>query len=216
MQRQETTCQVLGIDSNHDEVTEPAHDYRNYFVYSRFEPAELVLCQGQSANRADVVEALQNDIVYITGVGHGTNITYTGDGNFPVFQVGDYQPEEADGKIVHFLSCQTAAELGSDFVRNGCRAYFGYDVDFTFVLNFANIFFECDSEIDLAFADGLTAEEVYDRVIALYNQRISELDSDGQYRVAATLEYDRDHLCAPSIDPMWGDRQAHLPSRQLS
>ena len=45
---------------------------------------------------------------------------------------------------------------------------FGYDEDFVFVPADQDVFFECDSEIDRAFADGLSAAEVYDRVKALF------------------------------------------------
>ncbi len=90
------------------------------------------------------------------------------------------------------------------------REYFGYDENFTFYMDFSDTFFECDSDIDLGFADGLNAEEVYDRVIALYNERISDMEDAGHDYVASVLEYDRDHLRAPSVDSRWGDRQAAL------
>jgi hypothetical protein len=73
-----------------------------------------------------------------------------------------------------------------------------------------DIFFECDSEIDRAFADGLTAEQVYDRVVRLYSRRIAEMRAAGRLYVAAILEMDRDHLRAPTSGPQWGDRQARL------
>ena len=71
-------------------------------------------------------------------------------------------------------------------------------------------FFEYDSEIDRAFADGLTAEEVYDRVIDYYNQKIDELKNGHHYNTAAALQSNRDHLCAPSVHPKWGDKKARI------
>ena len=59
-------------------------------------------------------------------------------------------------------------------VKHGCLAFFGYDVQFTFPTKTADVFFECDSEIDRAFAEGITAEEVYQRVQDLYERRIKE------------------------------------------
>ena len=209
----ETILLILVVDSNHDDVTEITYQYRNQHVYPYLESRgfSLVRCQGQSARRENVApEACRDDIVYITGAGHGSDTTYTGNDNSPIFEVSNYQPEESDGKVVHLLSCQTAAELGPNFVIHGCRAYFGYDGIFTFHLDFADIFLECDSEIDRAFADGLTAEEVHNRVMALYNQRISELESEGKDDIASMLEHDRDHLCTPSVDSRWGDRQARI------
>ena len=172
--------QILAIDSNPDPATQMIYAYRNQHVYPYLESKgfRIIRCQGASARR-DIVasEARRDDIIYITGAGHGDKRTYTGNCEPPIFQVGTYQPEEANGKVVHLLSCETAAELGPDFVKHGCRAYFGYNDNFTFPLIdiFADLFLECASEVDRAFADGLTAEKVYDRVIARYNQGISEL-----------------------------------------
>jgi hypothetical protein len=154
--------------------------------------------------------AKKPEVVYITGVGHGSYTTYTGDHYDPIFSVGQYQAAEAAGKVIHLLSCQTAAELGPDMVASGCKAYFGYDVNFTFMMDDADVFFECDSEIDYALADGLTAGAAYDRARALFDEKIDELDAAGKSYVASILELDRDHLCAPSIDARWGSKQAKI------
>ena len=147
------------------------------------------------------------------GVGHGSPTTFTGHFYDVVFEVGNYSAAEASGKIVHFLSCETAADLGPDFVRNGCLAFFGYDEDFVFTVADQDAFFECDSEIDRAFADGLTAAEVYDRVEKLFAKRVANFRAQGKYTEAATLESDLDCLRCPSSPPggtAWGSEQAKL------
>ena len=96
------------------------------------------------------------------------------------------------------------------FVNNGCLAYFGYNENFTVYMHISDAFFDCDSEIDRAFADGLTAEEVYKRVIAYYNQKISELKNGHHYEAAAGLQSNRDRLCAPSVNAKWGDKKAKI------
>jgi hypothetical protein len=209
----ELAVTVLAVDSNYEPVTKAAFDYRQEKVYPYLEGKGFTLarCQGPLARRIYVAsEARGADVVYITGVGHGSYTAYTGDHYNIIFEVGQYHAEEAAEKVVHFLSCQTAAELGPDFVENGCRAYFGYDENFTFYMAFADTFFECDSEIDRGFADGLAADEVYERVITLFNQRIADLESAGHDYVASVLEYDRDHLMAPSVDARWGDPAARI------
>jgi hypothetical protein len=209
----ELALRVLAVDSNYEPVTKAAFDYRQAKVYPYLESKgfTLIRCQGLLARRIYVApEARRTDVVYITGVGHGSYTTYTGDHYDAVFEVGQYHSDEAAEKIVHLLSCQTAAELGPDFVQDGCRAYLGYDENFTFYMAFADTFFECDSEIDRGFADGLTADEVYQRVIALFNQRIADLENAGHDYVASVLEYDRDHLMAPSVDARWGDPAAQI------
>jgi hypothetical protein len=209
----ETDVTALAIDSNFEAVTRAAFNYRQQNVYPYVEGKgfAVVRCQGPLARRHYVApEAGRPNVAYMTGVGHGSYDTYTGDYYDPIFRVGHYTQEEANGKIVHFLSCQTARTLGPDFVRQGCRAFFGYDENFTFVMADAAAFFECDSAIDRAFADGMTAAQVYDHVGTLYNQRIADLRAAGKLYSAATLEFDRDHLRAPASGSQWGDPKAKL------
>lgn len=214
MQNNEVTLQVLAIDSCEDDATQIVHHYRNQHVYPDLESRGfgLVYCQEQAAFRENVESAAhRDDIAYITGSAHGSDTACFGYDSLPIFEVGVYEPEEVEGKVVHLLSCLTAAELGPDFVANGCHAYFGYKGSFSVPMwkpHFIDIFLECDSEIDLAFADGLTAEEVHDRVVTLYEQRISELNDAGELDAASMLEENLDYLCTPSVDSRWGDGQA--------
>lgn len=205
---------VLGIDSNYEAVTLAGYQYREKHVYPYFKAKGFAVkkLQGPLARRHYVVQEVSKpEVVYLTGVGHGRYDLYTGDHGNVIFETGNYHPDEATGKVAHFLSCQTARELGPDFVRNGCRAYFGYDENFTFYMAQKDTFFECDSEIDRAFADGLTAARVYVRVRALYDKRIAELRAEGKLYVAASLEFDRDHLrCPSSGGESWGDPKAKL------
>ena len=204
---------ALAIDSNFEPATQAAFDYRQVHVYPYLQSKGLAIvrCQGPLARRIYAAPAARrDDVVYVTGVGHGSYTTYTGDQYDPVFEEANYHPDEPKGKIVHFLSCQTAARLGPDFVQDGCHAYFGYDENFTFDPNIADVFFECDSRIDREFADGRTAADVYRRVIDIYNRRISDLDDAGHAYAARLLEFDRNHLRAPSVDPRWGSEQAKI------
>lgn len=204
---------ALCIDSNHEPVTQACFDYREAKVYPYLEVKglQLVRCQGGLARRHYVsIEAVKPSVHYITGVGHGTADTFTGDYFDPVYSCGNYNGEEVRNKITHFISCQTAQLLGPDFIKNGCEAYFGYDADFALQLDEVEIFMYCDSEIDRALADGATAAEVYDRVISVFNNYINEFRRLGQNYKAATLEYNRDHLRCPSIGSQWGKTEARL------
>jgi hypothetical protein len=204
---------VLGIDANFEPITQAGFQYRQANVYPYFQGKGFTpqLCQGSMARRVYVAPAArQAGVVYITGIGHGTPDTFTGDYYDAVFSVGNYAPEESQGKIIHLLSCQTALKLGPDFVLHGCKAFFGYDVDFTFFMDIASVFFQCDSEIDRGFADGLTAADVYTRVINLFNQNIAALRAQGSNYKAAAMESNRDHLRAPASGSQWGDPAASL------
>ncbi len=206
----------LGIDSNFEPATLAAFQYREKHVYPYIAAKgySVEKFQGPLAKRFYVApKAQQSGVVYLTGVGHGSSTTYTGHYYDPIFQVGNYSAAEANGKIVHFLSCETARDLGPDFVKNGCLAYFGYDEDFVFTTADQDVFFECDSEIDRACAEGLTAAQVYDRVKALFGQRVADLRAQGKQTAAATLESDLDILRCPSFPPgpnAWGDPNAKL------
>jgi hypothetical protein len=204
---------ALAVDSNYESVTAAACKFRNRHVYPALNRRGFVIekLQGALARRYYIAPAAARpQIDYITGVGHGAYDTFTGHHGDPIFQVGAYQRAEVAGKIVHLLSCQTARELGRDFVRHGCLAFFGYDENFTFHFDFADLFFECDAEIDLAFAEGLTAKKVDARVRALFERRIAELLAAGHVYVAATLRFNLDHLRSPADGKGWGSLRATL------
>lgn len=209
----EVNMVVLAIDAAFEIITQAGFNYRQQNVYPYLQEKGFAIKRSQEslARRLYVApEARKPQVIYITGVGHGGYDSYTGDFYDSIFSVGNYNPEECYGKIVHFISCETARDLGPDFISNGCRAYFGYDENFTFLLDSADIFFECDSEIDRGFADGLNAKQVHERVNALFNKHIHALRAQGSDYKAATLEFDRDHLRGPLSGPQWGDPLASL------
>jgi hypothetical protein len=204
---------VIGIDADFEPITKAASDYRQTNVYPYLEQKGFTVqhLQGSMARRTYVAPAArQANVYFITGLGHGSVESFTGDFYDPVFSVGNYSPEESGGKIVHFLSCETARSLGPDFTRHGCRAYFGYDENFSFQPDTADLFFDCDAEIDRAIADGLSAAEVIQRVRGVFDKHIAELRAQGSNYKAATLEFDRDHLRSPADGNQWGDSSARL------
>ena len=205
---------VLGIDSNYEPVTKAAYEYREKHVYPYLDSQgyKVEKLQGTLARRIYAgPRARRPEVKYLTGVGHGSYDTYTGHYYDPIFQIGNYSSPESAGKIVHFLSCQTGRDLARDFVANGCKAYFGYDENFVFIMADSDTFFECDSEIDKAFADGGTAKQAYGRTRQVYETRIAQLRAAGKHYVAATLELDLDRLRCPSSGGVdWGDEAAKL------
>jgi hypothetical protein len=199
---------IVVIDSNYETVTRIVFDYRqkNVYPYMESNGYKLDKFQGSLARRHYVGPAAKkDDVVYLCGVGHGNADCYTGDNGDPIFKVGVYDSKEAQGKIAHFISCQTARQLGPDFVKNGCHAYFGYDENFVFPTSEAEVFLECDSNIDLSFADGLTAQEVFLQVESLYKKRIKELSEAGKDRESVQLEFNYRHLRSPASGGLeWG------------
>jgi len=204
---------VLGVDSNFDEATKRVYDYRSKHVYPRLRNNgfALTLLEGSMASRAYVAKALkQGHIELFTGSGHGQRDKFMGQYYESILEVGSYTPEEVRGKIVHLLACRSAFELGEDVVRNGCKAFFGYDIDFAYHPEYEDIFLDCDSEIDIALAQGNTARQAYQRALKLYDRYIAQFDREGRDYEVATLQRNRDHLCAPDRDSRSGDPSARL------
>jgi hypothetical protein len=171
----------------------------------------LVTFSGERAQRTVVAPAArQPGVGFITGSGHGFPTRFTGQGRLSIFELGLYDAAEVRGKVVHLLACQTADQLGLDIVAKGCDAFFGYDVDFLFPLDKPGVFLDCDAAIDLRLADGLSAEEAYQAAIAEFETRIAQLKKDGQLWLASMLEFNKEHLCAPSVDGKWGNPQAQV------
>ena len=188
----------------------------------------------QRGDLTRIVSATQNpalaqvtvDTRYITGSGHGDPNTFEGHDNSPIFAVGNYDHQLVEGKLVHLVSCYTAKELGADFVRKGCQAFFGYDGDFFFLFEDPNPFLKCDSQVDFALADGNDAGTAYQTALAAYNEAIdankaiannpatATADAKKKRFEAAVLKYDRDHLCGPGkldSNGTYGDTTAMLP-----
>ena len=219
---------VLGIDANDDPITDPAFQYREIHVYPYlFGKGQTVeKCQGTFAKKVHVAPKAQlPSVVYITGVGHATQSIFTGFANDFVFEAGNYTAAESNAKIIHLLACYAADTLGPDFVNNGCLAYFGYCHEYFWweaaTSADRDVFFECDSEIDRAFADGLTAAAVFDQVKKLFQQRAADFRADGsddKRRLAAILDDNLKYLRRPSSPAApgggpnaWGDPLAKLP-----
>lgn len=204
---------VVGIDANHDSETRAVSRHRSKRVYPHFVERgfRVTRLRGKKAARPLVAAAaVHPDVVYLTGMGHGAYDLFNGQDDVPVFQVGNYAVEEVQQKIVHLLSCRTASGLGPDFVRNGTLAFFGYDDNFSFDKQSRDSCLECDSKIDRAFADGLTAGEVFEAVREAFAIEIELALTNGKPYVAGTLENNFKHLCAPSTNACYGRLEARL------
>lgn len=211
---------ILGVESDYDDsegFLSAAANYRDSRVYGYFASKGMAVMplRGPLAKRAYLAAELRRaPYDYVTGVGHGTEDSFAGDNGSIVFAAGRYPAADVANRIVHLLSCRTAVELGRDVVRNGCRAFFGYDEDFIVPAAQMDVLFECDTEIDRGFADGLTAQQVYDRARSAFDKRIRALASSGDSGdryAAACLEKSRDALRCPSAGGRsWGDTGAKL------
>lgn len=204
---------IVTVDSNHEDVTAACQDFRQADLYPDLLAAGAVLRSfaGKDSTRARVKAALtQPGVDALSASGHGVETRFTGKDGEAILEIGAYDAAEVRGKIIHLLACLTAVQLGEDVVRKGCRAFFGYDVIFAFPLDTPEIFLACDAQIDRSLVDGRTAGEAFQDAFDAFTLQIEQLLALGQPYLAAMLEYNRDHLCAPTVDPKWGSTQAAL------
>lgn len=184
-----------------DAVTKPMAQYRIANVHPAFQSRgfTVVALTGVNDVRTNFVPQAKNSLaVYLGGIGHGNYSLYTGHGGDHILEVGHYDPAEVKGKVIHFLSCETAAQLGPDTVAKGAKCYTGYTENFIFVwdntatpVNEFLLFAKSDSIYDLVIANSATTQQAYNTTIQAFNAAASQVPNT----VAATyLTWDRDHL----------------------
>jgi hypothetical protein len=203
---------AVGLEANFDTPTQLAYRYRLKNVYTPLQQSGLTFpvladCDDKGSRAIPMIS--KGNVDYVAGCGHGDAFTYKGYQYDLIFQTG-YNPQVVQDKIIHLLSCRSGMALGPYLVSSGCLAFFGYTDDFFFVASDADIFFECDAQIDLGFGAGMTASEVYEKTRAVFNKYIDQFNANSQFCKAATLKFDRDALCSPVQDQKWGNRSAKL------
>ncbi len=198
----EIPTRVLFCENTTDEVTAPLAQYRIAHVHPLFKECgftPIVLKGTDDIRSLFTPEAKRSLTVYISGVGHGNYTLYSGHWGDILLEVGCYDPAEVQGKSIHFLSCRTGRQLGSDAVEAGADSYLGYNENYilqwddgsTPAVDEFELFARSDSIYDLMMACGGTAKRALDATLQAYNAAIAEVPN----QVAATyLTWDRDHL----------------------
>lgn len=113
------------------------------------------------------------------------------------------------GTTVHALSCSTAQTLGPEAIRQGAKAYVGYDKQFVIVLkndhlsnplqdDTAALFLDPAMAVPKALLDGKSAAEAVAQAKQAYNNSIikafsSDIQSDNDQFIKLLL-WDRNHL----------------------
>lgn len=192
---------ALFAENTTDSITKSFANYRIANVHPVFlnKGFNVIVNQGTNDTRANFVAKAKKPLtVFLGGIGHGNYNRYTGHGGENILKVGEYEASEVKDKVIHFLSCRTAAELGPDAIANGAKCYAGYDESFTFVwddpntpVNEVDLFKICDSTFDIHMANGATAQQAYDATISAFNAAIALVPGT---TAASWLTYDRDHF----------------------
>jgi hypothetical protein len=208
---------ALFLENTTDQVTTPAANYRIKYVHPVFAARgfTVISLEGIHDTRTEFVNVVKNRRVrYISGIGHGSPVVYTGHLGEHILEVGAYDPMEVKDKNIHLLSCQTAKQLGPDVVTKGDHVYAGYFENFIFVwddpstpVNEQDLFWKADSTWDISIAYGATAEAAHTATIDAYNAAIAQVPNT----VAATyLTWNRNYLRDPVVDAAYGERKARV------
>lgn len=210
------TC-ALFCENTTDSVTQYAAKYRKKYVHPVFRARGFCVIVLEGAN--DVASefeprAKSRRVVYLSGIGHGSATTYTGHQNSPLLRACQYDPAIVKNKSIHFLSCQTARQLGPDTVKKGAKSYAGYCENFTFVhdnpstpVNERALFWRADSTYDIAMALGKPAKEAGLRTVAAFNSAIAMVPGTA---AATWLTWDRNCLRSPHFAPKYGKATARI------
>lgn len=216
---------IILIDSDWDPATSTCAKLRRekYLKESLFPNHVFTSARGSMATMHSVQRKLDDEVVYVSAQGHGRPSLFTGDGGDSIFRASEENSlTKLSSKIVHLLSCFTAAELGIEMVSKGVLAFFGYEKDFRFARSkslasnpledeIASLFIDIASEVDRMVLSGASASEVHARVTSRYESAITEQTMLNQ-DVAARLNHDFRYFRSPVVDSAWGDVNARLTS----
>ena len=201
---------VLFCENTTDAVTTPAANYRIANVHPVFAARgfDVVSLQGVNDARANFIpQATDSKTVYIGGIGHGNYTVYTGDAFNHILEVGSYGAAEVNGKVLHFLSCETGKTLGPDTVMHGAKGYVGYNENFVFDWANANLYWPCDSQFDISMANGKTIAQAIADTNAKYDAAIASVPGTS---TAATLLSDKNLLRSPVSGSAWGGTSVRI------
>ncbi|HMI03704.1 MAG TPA: hypothetical protein VK541_14570 [Pedobacter sp.] len=202
---------ILCADSGYDDNVQQIEKHRIDKLYPKL-AGTIKRMPGPLSTRKYIKDELLNgEIGFFSASGHGNEDELIGNDQFPIFETGNYDAKEANGKIMHFLACSTAYSLGIDLIKKGCKAFFGYDVIFTYYKDHLDQFMAADDAIDLAIAGSKTAKEAHELAMTAYDKAIEILDQKNvNPAIIGAMMTNQRHLCTPMIDARWGDPAAKI------
>jgi len=183
--------------SDFDLPTRSASGFLLRYIAPRVEPVHLYALMVRRLPFQ--LSAPQSDI--IIGAGHGDKDSFTGQNEAVILEVGRYNPREVKGKVIKLLSCQTGVALGPDLIKNGAKAFLGYEDDYVWVMDadFASKPWADEMAATSlmpvidglnALLDGKTCREALETELEGYT-RNAEVEEDEL--VKACLEFNRDN-----------------------
>jgi hypothetical protein len=156
-----------------------------------------------------------NNSDFVLATGHGSEDEMTLQDESLLWKIGSYDPAQVRGKVINLVSCNCGAELGPDLVKNGARAFLGFDQDLLWIADPAD-YFTPWSDSDAAtcmrpiiqsinsLLDGATCAESLAIEKAGFLANAANTDFE---LMRALLEYDHDHAV------LFGDASATIEKR---
>ena len=206
---------ILFVDADFDEVTRYCCIFRTAFVISQVPAHYRDHLYQHDATQPNVDHHIaSNNYKYLSGAGHGLYRMFRGHNNCEIWKASD-DLSHLKGLIVHLLSCQTGASLGRSMVKQGVRAFWGYEEDFVFVKlkqppidllqdQSAGFVLRMDCLIDEGILTGKDANEIYDMV----DDYVANLISQAKPHVRSALVSNYQNLVCPITT--WGDPKATI------
>jgi hypothetical protein len=148
---------------------------------------------------------IDNNAIFVCGVGHGNEQVFTGQNEELLLNVTDpYDLQLMIGRYGSFLSC-VFGQAAETFVDAGMLGFFGYTDTYWFEAaiypnSLATPFFTSHFTYDRALLSGKSQREAFDLTTAAYNQAIASADQT----TARYLISDRDAMYLAALDESTG------------
>lgn len=186
---------ILCARPNHDLPTSDASYWFTDYVLgvARKLGIPYINLEGQAVTKENYRKAImEQDPIFICGVGHGNPNTYTGQYNEMLLDRSVESTQYLTGRSASFMSCQWG-RASRFFVDLGCLGFYGYVEDFAFVVSsppdsYAEPFMRAHMSWDKSILEGKTHRQAWEVSTFTWNLVISQAD---QYSVRYMI-MDRD------------------------
>lgn len=213
-------ARVIFLENTIDPVCSLAAKYRKTHVHPVFASKgyEIICLEGQQNIKSEFeLKAKDRRVVYISGVGYGNYDAFMGYNHIAnpqqgiILKAGRYDYNLVKGKAIHLLSCKTARLLGPDMIQKGAKSYSGYtenfaiiyDIDAKLDIHEPDLFWACDSQIDISMAYGRSIQQSIADTYLQYDAAIAQ--SAGTI-IASMLFHDKAILRSPVSGSVYGNK----------
>lgn len=158
------------------------HGLYHVVQYAQSKGFNIIDMPDTQANKESIYTELNSqDPSSFYGFGHGQPCRYTGDSELDIFTCDDNSI--LANRTVYLLSCLCGIQLGPSIVKNGAKAFAGYNISWTWLSEggtegdpyedlYAKCFWESANELWIALLDGESFQNAVQRCIEKYNEWI--------------------------------------------